>query len=234
MDRVRFWIRALWFKQLKFFASHRTASIALISPFLIIFINLELSLGHNWVWLSCIVLSYILIIVVATAPQQYATISLLDTILPSIYKVCRLSDNDRVTLHYLRSRKKEKEQYEQLTNYFPSGTGQGRVFNLRKGIVGRCFICKEVLSTSLPQNQDLTEVFPKEWGYTAEEAGHLRQDRRSYFAFPIDEEGGFARAVLYMDSANSDRFTSANNDDITEKIKSLFLPLLEQVLKKLP
>jgi hypothetical protein len=232
MERVRTWIRYLWFKLLKFFASNRTASVAIISPFLIIFLHLELTLGHNWIWLSCVVLSYILIIVAAIAPQQYAAITLLDTILPSIHKVLGLSDSDRVTIHYLRSRR--KELYEQFTNYFPSRTGQGRIFPLRRGIVGRCFNSKEVLSTSLPPDKDYIDVFPKEWGYTRDEVGRLRQDRRSYFAFPISEDGEFAMAVLYMDSSNPDKFTSANKDDITEEIKSLFLPLLEQVLKKLP
>ena len=168
--------------------------------------------------------------IVAVTPRRYAVITLLDTLLPSIYKVLGLTESDdRITIHHLRS--KRKEQYEQLTNYLPSRTGKGRIFSLRKGIVGRCFTSRRVLFESLSQNQNPLEVFPKEWGYTPEEVSYLTQGRRSYFGFPIGEDGGFAKAVLYMDSAKSDKFTSGNETDISKKIVSLFLPALEQILK---
>jgi len=193
------------------------------------FLSSALVLDSNWLWLAC-ALSYIFLIIVALAPRRYAIITLLDTLLPSIYEILGLTKNDdRITVHHLRS--KRKEQYEQLTNYFPSGTGKGRIFSLRKGIVGRCFTSKIVLSESLSQDQNVTEVFPKEWGYTRDEVSYLTQDRHSYFAFPIGEAGGFARAVLYIDSARPDKFTSTNEIEISEKITSLFLPLLGQILK---
>lgn len=229
MKLVNFEIKSFWFRLLKFFASNQTALVVLLGPFPFMFLSLALISGSKWLWLAC-ALSYIFLMMVAVAPRRYAIITLLDTLLPSIYKVLGLSEtDDRITVHHLRS--KRKEQYEQLTNYFPSRTGKGRIFSLRKGIVGRCFTSRRVLSESLSQNQNLIEVFPREWGYTPQEVSYLTQDRRSYFAFPIGEEGDFARAVLYMDSARSDKFTSGNETDISEKITSLFLPVLEQILK---
>lgn len=222
-----------WFVILRFFAANWMVSVTLLSPSPIIFLHLGLTLPYKqWLWFLCAFLSYVFLIIAAIAPRQYATITLLDTILPSIHKTLKLKENDdRITIHYLQSRKKEK--YVQLTNYFPTKTGAGRVFSIRKGVVGRCFTRKTALATSLPKNRSPVEVLPGEWGYTNDEVGYLKQDRHSYFAFPIGEESDFARAVLYMDSSDPDRFTSTNESEITQKIETFFLPILKQIFKKI-
>jgi hypothetical protein len=217
--------RGRWYRILRFFSEHRTASVAILSPFPSMFLGFGVSTGIVW-FFPFAALAYCLLIMAAVSPSQYAELRLVEQLQPVIHKVLGLHGDDRVAVMYMRSRK--RELYEQLVDYFPTNTGEGRTFTLRKGIVGRCFVSRTPKSASLPRDAVLSQVLPKEWGYTADEAGYLRQDRRSFFAFPISEEGGFAKAVLYLDSSSPDRFGAGNEQGIAKKIGDVFQPLLER------
>jgi len=57
------------------------------------------------------------------------------------------------------------------------------------------------------------------------------QDRKSFFAMPIGESGKYAKAVLFMDSPQTDRFAEPNIASIEQVTRNLFLPILEEILK---
>jgi hypothetical protein len=219
-------IRSSWFRLLRFFAANRTAVVAVLSPFPVLFINL--GLNYRWWFLALSLLTYVLLVTAATAPSHYARLLLLEMMLQAIHKVLELDLTARITIHHIRSRSR---QYEQLTNYFPLGDGgQGRRFDLGKGIVGRCFTSRAPRMTSLEEGQ-LKQVYQDDWGYTASEAARVRQDRRSFFAFPIGEHRDCARAVIYMDSADAKMFRSENENAVVARMRALFLPALEELLK---
>ncbi len=221
-------VRSYWMRFQRFLARNRTALVAILSPFPFFFLSLALT-KHQAFWIAAGA-SYALLVLAAVAPQQYARIELVDTIQPSIFDVCGLKNGDRVTIHRICTGYWRKERYEQLTNYYPYAPGQGRTTSLGKGIVGRCFTQRLPRTWSVPRNKTLAEAVPAEWNFTAAEVAHLSQDRRSFFVHPIGSEGDHARAVLYMDSADSDRFTETSAAVVADKVKRLFLPILEKVL----
>lgn len=218
------------FKLLKFLARHRTAAVAITGPLPFALLNL----GFRYHYWQCFILSivaYSLLIVAAIAPHQYASVLQLEMILRSLHQILSLDkEKDRITIHH----KKGTGEYEQITNYFPTVTGQGRSFVLGKGIVGRCFSYCKPRSTSLPTGITLIEFAKKDWGFNQDEASRLTQDRQSFYAFPIGQDSGFATAVIYMDSPDPARFTEANQPDRDEKIRTIFLPLIEEILKRVP
>ncbi|MGH9857208.1 MAG: hypothetical protein ACRD4B_05120, partial [Acidobacteriota bacterium] len=169
---------------IQFLARHRTAAVAIVGPLPFALLGLALRLHHWWLYVLTIG-TYSLLFLAAIAPHQYASINLLEMILKSIHEVLKLDkDKDRITLHH----KKGDAKYEQITNYYPSFTGQGRSFTMGNGIVGRCFKSSQVLFTSLSQDQTLVDFAVLFWNFTPDEARRLTQDRRSFFSLPIGQD----------------------------------------------
>lgn len=229
-----------WLLFQAFLARNRTLIISTFGVLAPAFLALSLRLLleptlQKWLWLSLpiYVLSQVVLILASIAPPRYAKINLLEAMLPSIYHVLQLNDADknhpdRITIHYIRDKK--RRTYEQLTNYCSTGLGRGRVFSFTHGIAGQCFPTRTSHSYTIPANMDFDTAMKRDWAFTQEEIVRLTKDRRSFFGFPIGADGEFAKAILYMDSANSGTFTEQNEEDIAEKIKDLFLATLERII----
>ena len=213
-----------------FFATYRAVLIATLGAAASAFLALWLQQGSSWRWLFVFVLTETGLVLVGVTPGQYEKTTLFESILPSVHKVLELKAQDRVTIHYLAS--KRRQQYEQLTDYYPVASGKGRLFGFAHGIVGQCFSNRQSHSFSIPEGSDFAETMKENWSFSADELVRLTKDRRSFFAFPIGRDGVFARAVLYMDSPDSDTFADGRRQQIAQKIQDLFVPIFEQIVAR--
>jgi hypothetical protein len=126
-------------------------------------------------------------------------------ILPIIFSELKLNKKTtRITIHCIK--KANKEQYIQLTPYYPTGGGQGREFQFTQGITGKVFRTKRASCYSIPEGKSLEEDHLERWNFKQREIKQLRQDRRSYFAYPIGNFGDYANIVIYADSSDQSCF----------------------------
>ncbi len=194
------------------------------------FLALWLQAPNNSWRFRIFLLDQILLILVGSTPTQYARVQLLESMLPSIWRALELRDGDRITIHHLRSGRRER--YEQLTDYYPTRIGRGRVYGFAHGIVGQCFkVPSSPHSYSIPPGADFATEMKRRWNFTDDELARLTQDRRSFFTIAIGREGQFARAVFFMDSADPERFSETREAEIVDRIE-LFVPLLEEIVRK--
>lgn len=218
----------LRFRVFQFFAANRTVLVATLSAAASAFLGLWLQSSRRWLWLCLFLVAQLFLVLVGTAPIQYATSALVESILPSIHKILGLSDYDRIAVHHIRS--KRRQQYQQITHYYETHTGRGRVFPFAHGIVGQCFKVPQARSYAVPPGVDFRTAMRERWDFSDDELSRVRQDRRSFFAFPVGRHGELAKAVLYMDSPDPSTFADEKRDQIAQKIRDLFLPQLEGVL----
>jgi hypothetical protein len=183
--------------------------------------------SFKWACLSVFVLSTALTVFLSITPQYYERIRYATSLLPAICDVLQLDNSTRVTIHHIRSKK--SQTYEQITPYFPSNTGQGRQFVFTQGITGQAFRTRLTQAYSIPDGVSLVEDYRRRWSFTTDETARLSQDRRSFYAYPIGQEGEFAKIVLYFDSADPLTFAPARKIELDSKIEKLFLPMLEKM-----
>jgi len=148
--------------------------------------------------------------------------------LPTISAVLNLDQKtDRVTVHHLKS--KRLERYEQLTNYYPSNTGKGRVYTFSHGIVGSVFKTREPRLFTIPDGKSFEEAMKGNWGFSEQELARLTRDRRAFYAYPIGTDGAVAKAILYIDSSSATTLTDA--ELLKDNIEKYFLRQLETILR---
>jgi hypothetical protein len=117
----------------------------------------------------------------------------------------------------------------QLTDYWPSGGGSGRVWSIRYGLIGK------VWRLDKPQVNDLNErdKLIKEGGMTSEEADSQtsKSVKKSYSCSVLHEVAGNRVALLYMDAVGEDSF-KAIDDDVHQQIDraALALKLTERIV----
>jgi hypothetical protein len=218
----------------RFRANHQTVLIASLGAGSSTFLGLWLQSSslHPWIspWFYLFLAAQFLMIMVGASSTYYQKSVLLESILPSIHNVLELNDQERVTIHHIKSKK--HKSYEQLTDYYPVSAGKGREFGFAHGIVGQCFTNREPHSFAIPASVDFEEAMRENWSFNADELVRLSKDRRSFFAFPIGRDGVFARAVLYMDSPNFETFRDERRQEIVKTIQDLLVPILDQILTR--
>lgn len=212
-------------------AQYKTTFVALFSvasPLFFMQIKQE-GQGLSWPFLLLFAASMAVLVAASLAPGRYARLERLETVLSTIHKVLELKDDERITVHHIKSRRRQK--YEQLVDYFPrKHGGRGRVYNFTHGIVGRCIMNMGTHFYSMPEGMEFKEAMNKEWQFGPEELDRLTR-RKSYFALAIVNSRNRAKAVLFMDSPDRERFTSENAKVVERKVRSLFLPILEEILR---
>lgn len=186
----------------------------------------------NWVSLGVFVGSNAITVFLSITPQYYERIKLAESLLPAIYEILGLDETSRVTIHHIRSRR--TQTYEQITPYYPTNAGQGRRFPFTQGITGQAFRTRQSQAYSIPSGVSLEADYTNRWSFTRDEIATLRQDRRSFYAYPIGEEGVFAKVVLYFDSQNPSTFTVEKKIELDGKIEKVFLPTLKRLLTTEP
>jgi len=214
----------------QFLVTYRPVLIAMMSAIASLFVGLWLRPPSQARWLVLFVVTELILVIIGVTPEPYGKVRLIGTILPSIHRVLGLDQKERITVHYLTSSR--AEQYEQLTDYYPTMVGRGRRFSFSHGITGQCFKSPQPRCYSVPEGEDFDQAMKERWSFSADALPRLTQDRRSFYSHPIGREGAYARAVLYMDSPNPNRFSDDTCDEISTRIEGLFLPVLLQILGK--
>ena len=181
----------------------------------------------KWASLSFFVLSTALTVFLSITPQYYERIKYAVSLLPAICHVLQLDGSARVAIHHIRSKK--AQTYEQITPYYPTNTGQGRRFVFTQGITGQAFRTRLSQAYSIPDGVPLAEDYRRRWSFTGDEIARLAQDRKSFYAYPIGQEGEFAKVILYFDSADPSTFAPDRKRELDSKIEKLFLPMLERL-----
>ena len=151
-------------------------------------------------------------------------------ILAIIFSELKLDrDKTRITMHCIE--KANKEQYIQLTPYYPTGGGQGREFKFTQGITGKAFRTKQASCYSIPVGKTFEEALLENWNFKQSEIKQLTPDRKSYFAYPIGNYGDYANIVIFADS--SDRLCFCEKGEIyptaIKKFEDVFIHILSAV-----
>jgi hypothetical protein len=99
----------------------------------------------------------------------------------------------------------------QLLDYYPNGSGRGRTFSSRFGIIGLCWRLREhQVRGAVPTDpQELV----RNWGMTREQAVASGQGRQSFAAILLRDESDSRLAVFYMDSKERDAFGADAGDE---------------------
>ena len=151
---------------------------------------------------------------------------------PTIHRLLGLEASERITVHYLKSA--SRQQYEQLTEYYPQKgkPSRGRTFTFSHGIVGQCFKTIHKMCWAVPDGKKFEEAMQDRWSFSQDELVKLTQDRRSFMVYPLGQKGSYAKAVLYLDSPKTDRFTEANCQNHLGIIENYFLDQLNEALRR--
>ena len=211
-------------------ANHQGLLIATLSAGTSAFIGLWIQANQMWPWFWALIVTQLALIFVGVTPRRFAATRDLENLLPSIHQVLGLGEKDRVTIHHIRSRR--NQEYEQLTDYYPSKTGRGRIYGFAHGIAGQCFKTRSPRNYTIAPPQTFEQATGERWNFSEDELRRLAQDRRSFFAYPIAAEGVFAKAVVYLDSPDPETFSDAKFAGVRNQIHDVFQPLLESLIDK--
>ena len=223
-------------KALFFLRIHKSATNIIITSLASLSLGLFFAFFNGNIFLSVIFLVlFILLSVFSTiinigSSIYYDREKIAWKILPVIFTELRLNkDTTRITIHCIK--RVNKEQYMQLTPYYPTGGGQGREFQFTQGITGKVFRTKWASCYSIPEGTSLQEDHLTRWNFKEREIKQLTQDRKSYFAYPIGYFGDYANIVIYADSSDPNCF--CENGEIYKnairKFDKLFSPMIAAV-----
>jgi len=216
-----------------FVASNRVVIVSLITGIASASLAICLHLfkaSSPWAYTFLVVYAIFqgLLVYAASVQTFYSKVALLDSLLRAIHSDLGLLATDRIAIHILLDGK--AQTYVQLTNYYPTKTGMGRVFHFTYGLTGRSFKTRLPTAYKTPIALTFNEAMTRDWAYTTEERMRLTQDRRSFFAMPVGQEGEMARGVIYMDSSNSETFAPERMEQISKRIAATFLSIVEGLL----
>lgn len=104
-----------------------------------------------------------------------------------------------------------KDAMYQLLEYYPLGTGQGRAFPVRLGILGRSWRTGE----SEVVGEVTTDVgkLIREWGMTIEEAESFGRGRKSFVCAVVRSKGR-PIGIFYLDSKQTNAFGEDKDSDL--------------------
>ena len=231
MQVVRGAWRWVWTGSLGLLSRHRAVGIAILSTVASALIGLALVDGSPLIGAVGMVLIF-LIALTGAIPERYGAADLVEFSLPALFRVLELDQQtDRVAVHHLRSGR--RREYEQLTDYFPDQhkRTRGRVYSFDQGIVGKVFKNKVMRHYVIPAGMTTPDALAEDWSFSPEEVARLSHKPRSYFAYPIGQEGAYPKAVLYMDSSDPDRFGEVGATRAAQVVESIFLPQLVEALR---
>jgi hypothetical protein len=124
----------------------------------------------------------------------------------------------------------------QLVDYWPGGTGAGRRYSTRFGMLGRAWR----LGTSEYEDDIPTtaEDLIKGWGMTQEQAERAGRDRRS-FVCGILQHGGSLVGVLYLDAKRERAFPTdivdrLDNSQLSSELASAVARVHERIASRGP
>ncbi|HEX8242130.1 MAG TPA: hypothetical protein VF541_01495 [Longimicrobium sp.] len=129
----------------------------------------------------------------------------------------------RITIHRVvqpAAKGGAAEELEQVLPYLGgAGSGPGRRFSIRSGVIGKAVRVKAAVAASRASEdyeQFLVELV-RDWAYTEHDARQLSPDRRAWMAVPVfDPKGAVVAAVVYLDSNSTDFFTPELREVILE------------------
>jgi len=224
---------AVWTGPIAFLARHRPTVMALLSLF--VGTTSSLAIVHpasNWPFLLGAAVGIVLIVYVGQIDSRFARAQLVAFMLPAIHRVLELGIGDRITVHFMIQGLRGP-RYQQLTDYFPQqmNPGQGRVFPISYGIAAQALQTVTPQCWTIPPGKDFGAAMIERWTMDKVQLATLNSSRRSFLAYPIGQQGVLARAVLYMDSDDPNRFTDNSKDTYYRKIREIFLPQLTEALR---
>lgn len=226
------WLEYAWTGLLGILARQRSIALAVLSALTAIPMAFVSQTQAHWSWWVVFAGLLFLMVLAGTVPARYAAEPMLAYMLPTIHKLLELAPSDRVTVHHLKSA--SNQTYEQLTEYHPppDRPSRGRTFTFSHGIVGQCFKTIHPLSWAVPAGKGFDEAMVDRWSFSQDELGRLTRDRRSFMVYPLGQDGPFARAVLYFDSASPERFCESNGSEHRKRIQEYFQPQLTEALRR--
>ena len=151
----------------------------------------------RWIIFGIFIISTSLSVFVNIMPRYYERIQIASNLLPVIFNVFGLDSTSRLTIHHIQNRK--SQTYEQITDYYPTNSGRGRRFVFTQGITGQAFRTQHSHIYSIPTERNMKEDYQTRWAFTEDEISRLSQDRKSFYAYPIGQEGNFAKIVIYFE-----------------------------------
>jgi hypothetical protein len=124
----------------------------------------------------------------------------------------------------------------QLVDYCPTGTGRGRDFSTRYGIIGKVWrtekmrIANDLFHAKEAQrtHEDEIDEIMSDWGMDRREAENALK-HRSYFCFPLvfeDRKVG----LLYLDAKEKDSFDEAKAPAVSARAQTELAQLVAKVL----
>jgi hypothetical protein len=119
----------------------------------------------------------------------------------------KLPENFRCTIHIADL--VLKGHLYQMLNYYPDGSGHGRSFSERYGIIGKVWrsqksIVLNTLLKDMPVEATMTDKITEDWGMTQKEAGKALK-KPSYACCVISHQSR-RLGVFYMDSTKENAF----------------------------
>lgn len=124
----------------------------------------------------------------------------------------------------------------QLLDYCPSGSGRGRDFSVRYGIIGKVWRMEkmqranDLFQTAKPvrAHEEEIDAIMSDWGMNRREAENALK-HRSYFCFPLIHEDRKV-GLLYIDAKEKDSFDQAKEYDVSARAQNELAPLVAKVL----
>lgn len=138
----------------------------------------------------------------------------------------------------------EERRLYQLLDYYPIGSGHGRAFSTRYGIIGKVWRTDDPQiehdlrrppnadTLAITQDTDLIiRIIMRDWGMTRREAEHAI-NHRSYFCFLLTHERTKV-GLVYMDSKHPDIFDEAHRNGVIEQANEDLAPMVSSLLDQL-
>jgi hypothetical protein len=106
----------------------------------------------------------------------------------------------------------------QLIDYYPSGSGRGRAFSTRVGIIGRAW--RRNLSQVEPNVSTNSADLIDEWAMTHREAADLGKGRQSFLCALLRNASQIPIAILYIDAMSPEAFDPDLTPEVLEQAAS--------------
>jgi hypothetical protein len=126
----------------------------------------------------------------------------------------------------------------QLVDYCPSGSGRGRTFSTRYGIIGKVWRTEKMrlandlfqMSTIPRTHEDEIDEIMNDWGMDRREAESALK-HRSYFCFPLIHEHRKV-GLFYMDSNDKNSFDENKESAVSERAQKELAQLVAKVMEE--
>ncbi len=105
----------------------------------------------------------------------------------------------------------------QTAGYIPTGSGKGRIFNTKKGIIGKSYSHKMTFVENFSIDDEYRNKMKSDYGYSEDEIKQRTTDRRSYLCLPfIDDSNHKVIGLVYFDSSKPGFFQSIEDTKVQE------------------